>query len=50
VRVRGMTCALDPEHAAGEPVWDVLIRHLRSKKTIATLRGYLPHLVGMATR
>ncbi len=34
-----MTYALDPEHAAGEAVWDVLIRHSRSKKTIAPLRG-----------
>jgi len=27
-----------------------LIRHSRRKKTIAPLRGYLLHLVGMATR
>jgi hypothetical protein len=46
----GMTYALDPEHAAGEPAWDVLIRHSRSEMTIAPLRGYLLHLVGMATR
>jgi len=34
------------EDAAGEPVWDVLIRYLRNKKVIAPLRGYLPRLVG----
>src|SRR5438105_12480361 len=39
VRVRGMTYALDPEHAAGKPVWSALIRHSRSKKTIAPLGG-----------
>jgi S-sulfosulfanyl-L-cysteine sulfohydrolase len=35
------------EGVEGEPVWDVLARYLRSKKTIAPLRGYQPRLVGV---
>ncbi len=30
-----------------EPIWDVLIRDLRSRKTIAPLEGYQPRLVGV---
>jgi sulfur-oxidizing protein SoxB len=32
---------------SGEPVWDVLIRYLRDKKTIPPLQGSTPRLVGV---
>ncbi len=60
VRVGGMTYALDPNARIGSRVSDmrlggkplqggkrVLIRDLRSKKTIAPLEGYQPRLVGV---
>jgi sulfur-oxidizing protein SoxB len=33
--------------AEGEPIWDVLIRYLRDKKTIPPLQGSTPRLVGV---
>jgi sulfur-oxidizing protein SoxB len=32
---------------SGEPVWDVLIRYLREKKTIPPLQGSIPRLIGV---
>jgi S-sulfosulfanyl-L-cysteine sulfohydrolase len=36
------------EGASGEPIWDVLARHLRAKKTIPALAPRLPRLVGVS--
>ena len=36
------------EGASGEPIWDVVSRHLRAKKTIAALEPRLPRLVGVS--
>ena len=35
------------EGASGEPIWDVVSRHLRAKKRIAALRPQLPRLIGV---
>jgi len=35
------------EGASGEPIWDVVARHLRSKKRIAPLAAARPRLVGV---
>jgi sulfur-oxidizing protein SoxB len=35
------------QRKSGEPIWDVLIRYLREKKTIPPLQGSLPRLVGV---
>ena len=35
------------EGAGGEPIWDVVSRHLRAKKRIAALRPQLPRLIGV---
>jgi sulfur-oxidizing protein SoxB len=32
---------------AGEPMWDLLSRHLRARKTIPPLKGSVPRLVGV---
>jgi len=34
--------------ASGEPIWEVVARYLRDKKTIAPRQLNLPKLVGMA--
>ena len=34
------------EGAAGEPVWDVLVRYLKDRKTIAPKMPNLPRLQG----
>jgi len=36
-----------PDAARGEPVWDVLARYLRARKTITPLKATLPRLVGV---
>jgi sulfur-oxidizing protein SoxB len=36
------------EGASGEPIWDVVSRFLRAKKTIAALEPRLPRLVGVS--
>src|SRR5690606_12590663 len=36
------------ENAQGEPVWDVVATHLRSKKVIKGVKPNVPTLVGMA--
>ena len=36
-----------PPGPAGEPIWDVLIKYLRSRKSIAPLRPGVPRLVGV---
>jgi sulfur-oxidizing protein SoxB len=36
------------EGASGEPVWDLVARHLRAKRLIATPKLNLPRLVGVA--
>jgi sulfur-oxidizing protein SoxB len=36
------------EGASGEPIWDVLARHLRAKKTISALEPRVPRLVGVS--
>jgi sulfur-oxidizing protein SoxB len=36
------------EGASGEPIWDVVARHLRSKKRVAPLKPRLPRLVGVS--
>jgi sulfur-oxidizing protein SoxB len=33
--------------AGGEPIWDLVARHLRSRKTVAAIEPNLPRLVGM---
>jgi S-sulfosulfanyl-L-cysteine sulfohydrolase len=33
--------------AGGEPIWDLVARHLRSRKSIAAIEPNLPRLVGM---
>jgi sulfur-oxidizing protein SoxB len=35
------------EGASGEPIWDVVARHLRAKKRIAPLRAQRPRLIGV---
>ncbi len=35
------------EGASGEPIWDVVARYLRAKKTVAPLRAAQPRLVGV---
>jgi len=35
------------EGASGEPIWDVLARHLRAKKTVPALKPNLPRLIGV---
>ncbi len=35
------------EGAKGEPVWDVVARHLRARKTIAPVQPSLPRLIGV---
>jgi sulfur-oxidizing protein SoxB len=35
------------EGAAGEPIWDLVERHLRSRKTIAPVKPNLPALIGV---
>jgi sulfur-oxidizing protein SoxB len=35
------------EGVTGEPVWDVVARYLRERKTIAPVRLNLPRLVGV---
>jgi sulfur-oxidizing protein SoxB len=35
------------EYATGEPVWDVVTRYLRDRKTIAPLSPALPRLIGV---
>ena len=36
------------ESAQGEPIWDVVIRHLRARKTIGPLEVNRPRLIGVA--
>jgi sulfur-oxidizing protein SoxB len=36
------------EGASGEPIWDVVARHLRAKQRIAPLEPSLPRLIGVA--
>ncbi|HEV2431900.1 MAG TPA: thiosulfohydrolase SoxB [Burkholderiales bacterium] len=36
------------EGASGEPIWDVVVRHLRAKRTIPALEMRLPRLVGVS--
>jgi sulfur-oxidizing protein SoxB len=35
------------EDASGEPVWDVVARHLRAKKRIAPIEPQRPRLIGV---
>jgi sulfur-oxidizing protein SoxB len=35
------------EDVSGEPVWDVVARHLRSRKTIAPIAPHQPRLIGV---
>jgi S-sulfosulfanyl-L-cysteine sulfohydrolase len=35
------------EGASGEPIWDVVSRHLRAKKRIAPIKAQLPRLIGV---
>ena len=35
------------EGASGEPVWDVVARHLRAKKTVRPVKLNLPRLIGV---
>jgi sulfur-oxidizing protein SoxB len=39
--------AEEAKAAGGEPIWDLVARHLRAKKTLAPPRLNLPSLVGM---
>jgi sulfur-oxidizing protein SoxB len=36
------------EGASGEPIWDVVARHLRARKRIAPIQPQLPRLIGVA--
>jgi sulfur-oxidizing protein SoxB len=36
------------EGASGEPIWDLVVRHLRAKKTIRPLEPSMPRLVGVS--
>jgi sulfur-oxidizing protein SoxB len=36
------------EGASGEPVWDVVTRYLRDRKTVAVRTPYTPRLVGVS--
>ena len=35
------------EGASGEPIWDVVARHLRREKRIAAIQPQLPRLIGI---
>ena len=35
------------EGAAGEPIWDLMVRHLRSRNTIAPVKPNIPALIGV---
>ena len=35
------------EGVAGEPIWDVVARYLKDRKTIARVKPNLPRLVGV---
>jgi sulfur-oxidizing protein SoxB len=35
------------EGAGGEPVWEVISRFLRSRKTVPAMRANLPRLIGV---
>ncbi len=37
-----------PGRTAGEPVWDVLARYLKARKTIAPIKPSTPRMVGVA--
>jgi len=41
--------AEEAKMAGGEPVWDVVARHLRHAKTVAARPPYLPQLIGIDT-
>jgi S-sulfosulfanyl-L-cysteine sulfohydrolase len=36
------------EGASGEPIWDVVVRHLRAKKRVAVLKASRPRLIGVS--
>ena len=38
----------DPAGLAGEPVWEVVARHLRARRTIAAREPHRPRLIGVA--
>jgi len=35
------------EGVSGEPIWDVVIKYLRDKKTVAPIEPNVPHLIGV---
>jgi sulfur-oxidizing protein SoxB len=35
------------EGASGEPIWDVVARHLRAQKRVAPLQAQRPRLIGV---
>jgi len=41
--------AEEAKMAGGEPVWDVVARHLRHVKTVAARPPYLPELIGVGS-
>ena len=41
--------AEEAKMAGGEPIWDVVARHLRHAKTVAARAPYLPQLIGIDT-
>ncbi|MBV8029986.1 MAG: 5'-nucleotidase C-terminal domain-containing protein, partial [Betaproteobacteria bacterium] len=51
-KVAGWAPVTDEEDAkarrqAGEPIWDLLIRHLRGRKSIRPLEPFMPRIVGI---
>ena len=46
-KVAGWAPVAAPDAKGGEPIWDLLTRYLRAKKTIPPLQGSVPRLVGV---
>ena len=47
-KVAGWAPVAAPQAGDGEPVWDLMIRYLRDRKTIPPLRASAPRLVGVS--
>jgi sulfur-oxidizing protein SoxB len=47
-KVAGWAPVAAPQPSEAEPVWDVVIRYLRERKTIPPLQPSMPRLIGVA--
>ena len=47
-KVAGWAPVAAPQPSDGEPVWEVMIRYLRERKTIPPLQPGMPRLIGLA--